>query len=297
VTSGWLDALVSLLRARPEAGAAGSRLVYPDGTLQEAGGIIWKDGSGWNYGRGDNPAKPVYNYVREVDYCSAASLIVRRQVFEMLGGFDASFAPAYYEDVDLAFRIRRRGFQVWYQPRSRVIHLEGVSHGTDTGAGVKRNQLVNQGRFVQRWGPTLTAEHLSSGQRVMRARDRARFRPVVLVIDHYVPEPDRDAGSCNILNYIRAMLASGAAVKFWPHDRRYSPGYTEALQDAGVEARSHRPISDCSNRTARRGLFTIVSICIFAGSGCRLKRQATRRLPVRRTRSSDWSGGSGVVRM
>ena len=235
VLPGWLDALVDLLRARPDAGAAGSMLLYPDGRLQEAGGIIWNDGSGWNYGRGDDPERPAYNYVREVDYCSAASLMVRRSVWTRLGGFDEAFVPAYCEDSDLAFRIRADGLNVLYQPRSRVVHLEGVSHGTDIGSGVKRHQLVNQQHFVRRWAESLAREHAAPGCRVLRARDRAMQRPVALVIDHYVPEPDRDAGSCTMMGIIRALIDAGAVVKFWPHNRLRSPGYTDALQEIGVE--------------------------------------------------------------
>ncbi len=235
VLPGWLDALVDLLRARPDAGAAGSMLLCPDGRLQEAGGIIWNDGSGWNYGRGDDPERPAYNYVREVDYCSAASLMVRSSVWTRLGGFDEAFVPAYYEDSDLAFRIRADGLNVLYQPLSRVVHLEGVSHGTDTGSGVKRHQLINQRYFVRRWAESLAREHAAPGCRVLRARDRAMQRPVWLVIDHYVPEPDRDAGSCTMMGIIRALTDTGAVVKFWPHNRLASPGYTDALQAMGVE--------------------------------------------------------------
>lgn len=235
VTQGWLDSMLALLRARPDAGAVGSMLLYPDGRLQEAGGIIWCDGSGWNYGRRDDPEKPDYGYVREVDYCSAASLMIPRALWEELGGFDESFAPAYCEDSDFAFRLRAGGRKVFYQPRSRVLHFEGVSHGTDTARGIKRHQLVNQRLFARRWAATLAEEHFPPGHQVLRARERARRRPVVLVIDHYVPEPDRDAGSCTIAGFLHALLSADAVVKFWPHNRQYSPGYTEALQDAGVE--------------------------------------------------------------
>jgi O-antigen biosynthesis protein len=235
VMQGWLDSMLALLRARPDAGAVGSMLLYPDGRLQEAGGIIWCDGSGWNYGRGDDPEKPDYNYVREVDYCSAASLMVSRAVWNELGGFDEAFVPAYCEDSDLACRLRFRGRKVFYQPRSRVVHFEGTSHGTDTARGIKRHQLLNQRLFARRWAATLADQHFPPGCHVLRARERATRRPVVLVIDHYVPEPDRDAGSCTIVGFIHALLSAGAAVKFWPHNRMYSPGYTEALQDAGVE--------------------------------------------------------------
>ena len=74
VTENWLSSLVQLIESDPTIGMVGSKLVYPDGRLQEAGGIIWSDGSGWNYGRLDNPDKPEYNYVKDVDYISGAAI-------------------------------------------------------------------------------------------------------------------------------------------------------------------------------------------------------------------------------
>ena len=97
------------------AGIVGSKLIYPDGTLQEAGGIIYSDASGCNYGRNDNPNALWYNYTKEVDYISGASIMLKKELWDELGGFDEYFAPAYYEDTDLAFRIRyEKGFKVIY---------------------------------------------------------------------------------------------------------------------------------------------------------------------------------------
>ena len=111
VTPGWLPALLSAL-AQPDVGLVGAKLIYPDGALQEAGGILWRNGSASNYGRNDDASKPEFNYVLDVDYCSGACLVIRREEFLELGGFDPHFSPAYYEDADLAMRIRAMGKRV-----------------------------------------------------------------------------------------------------------------------------------------------------------------------------------------
>jgi len=235
VLSGWLDPMLRLLAERPDVGAVGAKLLYPDGSLQEAGGIIWRDASGWNFGRQDDASKPMYNYVREVDYCSGAALMVRRSEFLGLGGFDERYAPAYFEDTDLSFRLRRMGLKTLYQPAARVVHFEGVSHGRDVAVGVKSYQMANRRRFVETWAPVLAEQHFPNSQNVFRARDRAMQRQVVLVVDHLVPQPDRDAGSRTMMNFLRILVQAGLVVKFWPHNLGYSPGYTEVLQQMGIE--------------------------------------------------------------
>jgi GT2 family glycosyltransferase len=140
-----------IFRNYPDAGAVGGKLILPDGTLQEAGGIVFCDGSAANLGRGDNLEAAMYNYVREVDYCSAALLATRRSLFEKLDGFDERYKPAYYEDTDYCFKVREADYRVYYQPESAVIHLEGATSGMDTTRGVKRYQVINQEKFAQKW--------------------------------------------------------------------------------------------------------------------------------------------------
>jgi GT2 family glycosyltransferase len=235
VLADWLEPMLALFEQYPETGAVGAKLLYPDGRLQEAGGIIWQDASGWNFGRLEDPAKPEYNYVREVDYCSGAALMVPRAVFARLGGFDPRYAPAYFEDTDLCFRLRRIGLKTLYQPAAQVVHHEGVSHGRDTAVGIKSHQVTNRRRFADVWADVLARQHYRNGEHVLRARDRAMHRKVILVVDHYVPTPDRDAGSRAMMTCLQVLLQAGFVVKFWPHNLGYSAGYTEALQRLGIE--------------------------------------------------------------
>jgi GT2 family glycosyltransferase len=235
VLDGWVEPMVALFQHWPGTGAVGAKLLYPDGRLQEAGGIIWRDASGWNFGRMDDSAKSAYNYVREVDYCSGAALMVERSVFDGLGGFDERYAPAYCEDTDLCFRLRRIGLKTLYQPAARIVHHEGVSHGTDTSVGIKSRQVVNQRLFAEIWADVLARDHYWNSENAFRARDRSMHRKVVLVIDHYVPTPDRDAGSRTMMAHLHVLLQTGHVVKFWPHNQAYSPGYTEVLHGMGIE--------------------------------------------------------------
>ena len=214
---GWLDALLATLDAHPDAGLVGAKLLYPDGRLQEAGGVVFADGSGWNYGRFDDPANCRFAYLRDADYVSGAAIAIPRALFERLGGFDSRYAPAYYEDTDLAFAVRAAGLRVLVQPASVVVHDEGTTSGTDVNTGPKAAQVRNQAVFAAKWRDALAAQ-LPAGSVPTPALLHRRQRQV-LVIDALTPQPDRDSGSLRLVNLMRLLMEEGAHVVFVPANR------------------------------------------------------------------------------
>ena len=237
VTEGWLSSLVNLIQSDASIGMVGSKLVYPDGRLQEAGGIIWSDGSGWNYGRLDDPDKPEYNYVKDVDYISGAAILLSTKLWKQIGGFDERFAPAYCEDSDLAFEVRKAGYRVVYQPLSKVIHFEGISNGTDVnGTGLKRYQVENSRKLKEKWAEELKKQCTNTGNpNPFRARERSQGKQVILVVDHYVPTFDKDAGSKTTYQYLKMFLKKGYVVKFLGDNFLHEEPYTTILEQMGIE--------------------------------------------------------------
>src|SRR5262249_1916395 len=124
---GSLAAAIATLESGVDIGAVGARIILLDGMLQEAGSIIWRDGSCLGYGRGDDPFAPMYMFRRDVDYCSGAFLLTPRRVWEQLGGFDEQFKPAYYDETDYCVRLWERGLRVVYEPNAAVLHYEFAS--------------------------------------------------------------------------------------------------------------------------------------------------------------------------
>jgi len=234
VVAGWLDQLIASFARWPAAGLVGSKLHYPDGSLQEAGGIVWRDGAAWNYGRGDDPNRPQYSYARQVDYISGCSIALPAALWRQLGGFDTYFNPAYCEDVDLAFRVRAAGREVWFQPQSRIVHYEGKTSGTDTASGTKAYQLINTRKIYLRWRETLT-RHAPNAQAPYFERERGVHKRM-LVVDVSAPTPDQDAGSVQTVLALRVCMRLGYKTHFVPQDNwLFQPKYTTALQEMGVD--------------------------------------------------------------
>jgi len=235
VQPSWLKPLVNLLENDCKIGLVGSKLLYPNGRLQEAGGIVFKNASGYNYGRNDFPEYPEYNYLKEVDYISGACVLIRKSLWESIGGFDNIFAPAYYEDTDLSFEIRKRGLKVIYQPLSSVVHFEGASHGNNLNSGIKTYQRINKTKFFNKWESVLKSDHYAGPKNIFKARDRTMKKKTLLFIDNHVPFYDQDAGSRSTFQYLKLMSEMGYNIKFIGDDFKIHQPYTTTIQQIGIE--------------------------------------------------------------
>ncbi|MBC7802199.1 MAG: glycosyltransferase, partial [Gemmatimonadaceae bacterium] len=221
-----------LADADPLIGLLGCKLLNADGTLQEAGGAVLRDGWGLPYGAGQDPDAPEYNFVRDVDVVVGACMLVRRDAWIEVEGFDDRYAPAFYEEFDLAFALRDRGWRVIYQPASAVVHHGSNSYGA---AARDRLSLANHAKFCVKWAKALLRQPLASSPAFTI---RGRFVPAgtALVIDDRVPEWDRNAGAVTLHHYLRLLQRMGYHVVFCPaFDATPTAPYTARLQQDGIE--------------------------------------------------------------
>ena len=233
-TGRWLDHLFNFRSTHPNALVVGARLVSADGRLQESGGIIFKDGSGWNFGRGWEWDDPRCTYPREVDYCSGAAILIEGRFARAMGPFDERFVPAYYEDTDLCFEARSHGGSVWVEPRAVVIHLEGVSYGRDTEQQIKPYQAKNSVVFAEKWKSELADQYPSDEVFTWRARSR-HSRQRIVFIDNEVPQFDSNSGALRTSAILRLMIEAGFEVTFIPVNGLRQEPYTSHLESFGIE--------------------------------------------------------------
>ena len=220
-------------------GAVGGRILLPDGSLQEAGAILWCDGTTNGYGRDDHPEKLQYRFRRPVDYCSGACLLTPRRLFQDLDGFDQIFAPGYYEDLDYSMRLRANGFCSVYEPLSTVRHYENAS-SANKGAALT-HVIAHHQTFWERWREALARHYEPCGENISRARIAASDeRTRILFIMSQVPHQEPGGSYSRSWKLLNQLACEGfvtcAATKVSPTESDYAdiPREVELL-DATAE--------------------------------------------------------------
>ncbi|MBA2293226.1 MAG: glycosyltransferase [Gemmatimonadales bacterium] len=214
VLPGSLQAALDVIATDPGVGAVGARLILPDGSLQEAGSIIWSDGSCAGYGRGGSPHAPEFQFRRDVDYCSGAFLLTPRALFEELGGLDRAYEPAYYEEVDYCVRLLKRGLRIVYEPRALISHFEFASSRSDDAI---RMQVERRSLFVQKHSDWLQGQQQSVVTPPHVARTRlGEDAKRILYIDDRVPFDHLGSGFPRARMILQSLIAQGHAVTLYP---------------------------------------------------------------------------------
>jgi GT2 family glycosyltransferase len=233
VTEGWLRPLLDVLDERPEVAAVAPVMLNQDGTVQEAGSVV--GGDGWCRAMDDEPSRL---FAREVDYASAACLLMRRSAFHQAGGFSADYEIAYFEDTDIQLQLREHGWHIWMQPLSTVVHAR---HGSSTSERAMELMRLNHGVFTRRWPRELADRPDVVGlddhpHHKFWLRDRnAAFR--VLLIDDRVPQPDSGRGDPRTNAVIETWRQAdpNARVTFFAYSPERAEDYAPALRAKGVE--------------------------------------------------------------
>ncbi len=208
-----IENAVQVLESDDQIGAVGARIKLLDGSLQEAGSIIWNDGACVGYGRGDDPQSPQYMFRRNVDYCSGAFLLFELALFRELDCFDEQFAPAYYEESDFCIRLQQLGYQIVYDPNVQISHYEFASSGGISGAG--KLQQAHREVLCEKHPVYLSRKMENNPDNILRARS-ANDLPNVLVIDDRVPYPSLGAGYPRCSHILNSLARLPINLTFYP---------------------------------------------------------------------------------
>lgn len=242
----WLTAILSPFVERENVGAVGGKLIYPNYTLQEAGGVAFSNGRCWNFGKHSTKMNhPLFNHSREVDYCSGALLATPRELFLELDKFDERYIPAYYEDTDYCFKVRQHGLSVLYQPESVAIHFESISYGDELASDNKKYRAENIKKFAEKWHDILQLHHAHQSEYSMRTLsklvthhqivDGELINPRrVLVVCPTMPEFDRECGSLRTYHMIETLNLAGWSVTVLINNMTDSEYYARKLRQQGI---------------------------------------------------------------
>ena len=211
---GAIEAALHRLRCDRQVGAVGGMILRSHGLVQEAGKIIYRNGSTLGYGRDVSPLAPEVNFARDMEFCSGVFLMARRSLLSNLGGFDEAFTPASYEDADLCLRIRQAGYRVVYDPGVIVHHLE---YGSAANARASETEVgPDRQIFAAKHAGYLAGRPPRDEQRQVFDRMADTQRKRVLFVEDTVPLRLIGSGFVRSNDIVREMAAQGYAVTVYP---------------------------------------------------------------------------------
>ncbi len=256
---GTLQTAIDTIQSGSDIGAVGARIVLLDGTLQEAGSIVWRNGSCLGYGRGDNPFSSAYMFRRDVDYCSGAFLLTPCAVWEQLGGFDEAFTPAYYEETDYCTRLHERGLRVVYEPQAVILHYEFAS--ASSNAVAIELQAAHQKIFAKRHAQSLQNHFIPSPDSILLARARRNGKRILL-IDDRVPHPWLGSGFPRARTLLLALRDRGFFITLFPMDlidEDWSAVYSDLPREIEVMNEMGPPLLEAFLRN-RRDYYDVIIV-------------------------------------
>jgi GT2 family glycosyltransferase/glycosyltransferase involved in cell wall biosynthesis len=210
-----LSSALKTFASAGDIGAVGGKVILPDGTLQEAGSIVWQDGSCLGYGRGDSPFNPQYMFKRDVDYCSAAFLLIRRAPFLEVGGFDEAYNPAYYEETDYCVKLWKEGKRVVYDPDATVLHYEFAS--SDSSQSAIELQSTHRWFFVSKHAEWLHGQQRNDSKNILAASSRLpEAAKRILLLDDRVPHNILGSGFPRSNRILWELVRMGHFVTCYP---------------------------------------------------------------------------------
>jgi GT2 family glycosyltransferase len=230
---GALDRLVTTAEEDDAVGIVGAKLIRPDGRLEAAGGIIWRDGTQSSYGRFDRPDGPQYAFLRDVDYAGDSALVVRAELFRRLGGFSEDFGVSDYASSDLCLGVRSLGYRVVYQPLSEVLLRDDSTSSRRERARAGKLAETTQAKFCKKWASQLRG-HLESPANVHSAARRINRQHVVLMLDSYAAPLEHEPRSRRLTDVAKILRQIGYSVVVLPFGSA-EPPYARELQQLGVE--------------------------------------------------------------
>ena len=231
---GTLSALANTIESSPDIGAVGGKIVFLDGRLQEAGSIVWNNGTCFGYGRGHDPLAPPYMFRRDVDYCSGALLLTRKDLFEQLGGFDEVFSPAYYEETDYCIRLWDAGYRVVFEPSAAILHYEFASRSP---AQASERQIRHRQIFIERNQNRIRTLRSQGEGNVLLARTAGAPQQRILVIDDRVPHPYLGSGFPRAHRMLTSLAKWNNFVTVYPTvviDEAWDQAYSDVPREVEI---------------------------------------------------------------